>query len=130
MFKWPGKIKSGQVSAGLVGMPDIYRTALAVAKAKLPDHTLDGHDLVPFLTGKAEKTPRKEYFYFRGQLEAVRVGDWKLRTKEGEPELFHMGSDPFERYNRAADHSEVVTRLSKRMQEMAGEVGVKVRGWE
>jgi arylsulfatase A len=128
MLRWPGKIAPNQTSAELVGMPDIYRTLLAVADAKLPEHKLDGHDLVPFLTGATSEAPRKEYFYFRGQLQAVRIGDWKLRTVDEEFELFHMQTDPFERYNRATDKPEIVERLHSRMKEMANEVGVKTRG--
>jgi arylsulfatase A-like enzyme len=128
ILKWPGKIKPGQTSAAMVGMPDIYCTALAVAEARLPGHKIDGHDLVPFLSGETDDSPRTDYFYFRGQLEAVRVGDWKLRTPDGAPELFHMRTDPFERYNRAEDNPEIVARLTDRMKSMAQEVGVKIRG--
>ena len=128
MLRWPGRIAAGRVSAELVGMPDIYRTLLAVAGAKLPEHKLDGYDLTPFLTGETETSPRREYFYFRGALEAVRVGDWKLRTAGGRPELFHMVTDPFERIDRSASEPEKVQELTLRMQEMAEEVGVNVRG--
>lgn len=128
MLRWPGRIAAGRVSAELVGMPDIYRTLLAVAGAKLPEHQLDGHDLTPFLTGETETSPRKEYFYFRGALEAVRVDEWKLRTASGKPELFHMVTDPFERIDRSAGEPEKVEELTLRMQEMAKEVGVNIRG--
>ncbi len=127
MLRWPGKIASGQVSDGFVGMPDIYRTILSVAGAKLPDHTLDGDDLIPFLTGKTKSAPRQEYFYFRRGLEALRSGDWKLRTATGELELFDMATDPFERINRASDHPEKTQALLSRMHEMAREVGVSVK---
>ena len=128
IIRWPGRVEEAQVSAELVGMPDIYRTALAVSGAKLPEHALDGYDLTSFLTGESETSPREEYFYFRGPLHAVRVGEWKLRTVEQEMELFHMESDPFERYNRAADHPEVVEELYGKMREMAAEVGSRIAG--
>ena len=127
MLRWPGKIASGQISDGFVGMPDIYRTILSVAGAKLPNHTLDGDDLIPFLTGKINSAPRQEYFYFRRGLEALRSGDWKLRTATGELELFDMATDPFERINRASDHPEKVKALLSRMHEMAKEVDVSVK---
>ena len=127
MFRWPGKIASGQISDGFVGMPDIYRTILSVAGAKLPDHKLDGDDLIPFLTGKINSAPRQEYFYFRRGLEALRSGDWKLRTTTGELELFDMATDPFERINRASDHPEKAKALLSRMHEMAREVDVSVK---
>ncbi|WP_203328903.1 sulfatase family protein [Candidatus Laterigemmans baculatus] len=128
ILRWPTTIEPGQVTPELVGMPDIYRTLLAVAEAKLPEHELDGHDLTAFLSGAEKRSPRDDYFYFRGQLEAVRVGDWKLRTASGEPELFHMASDPFERINRAESEPDKVAELTARMQAMADEVGTQVRG--
>ena len=127
MLRWPGKIASGQISDGFVGMPDIYRTILSVAGAKLPDHKLDGDDLIPFLTGKINSAPRQEYFYFRRGLEALRSGDWKRRTATGELELFDMATDPFERINRASDHPEKAKALLSRMHEMAREVDVSVK---
>jgi len=127
MLRWPGKIAAGQVSAGFIGMPDIYRTILSVAGAKLPDHALDGYDLTRFLTGKTKSAPRQEYFYFKRDLEALRSGDWKLRTATGELELFDMITDPFERINRVADYPEKAQTLLSRMHEMANEVGVKVK---
>jgi arylsulfatase A-like enzyme len=128
MLRWPGKIEPGQVSSELVGMPDIYRTVIDVAGGEVPDHPVDGDSLVPFLTGKTDKSPRKEYFYFRSGLEALRSGDWKLRLTTGKPELFDMVTDPYERINRAESEPEKVKELSKRMEEMANEVGVKVSG--
>ncbi len=127
ILRWPGKIAAGCVSAELVGMPDIYRTLLAVSGAKLPDHHLDGYDVTPLLTGKTQSSPRKEYLYFLGQrLEAIRSGRWKLRTATGKAELFDMVTDPFERINRAADQPKKVAELQARMRTAAKEVGVRV----
>lgn len=128
LLRWPGKIAPGQVSDELVAMPDIYRTLLSLAGAKLPRHTLDGFDLTPLLRGETESSPRKEYFYFRNGLEALRSSDWKLRTATGQPELFHMVTDPFERINRADDEPEKVRALLRRMHAMAAEVSVEVKG--
>ena len=129
MVRWSGMISGGRVTADLVGMPDIYRTILSVAGAREPEHQLDGHDLTDFLTTKASiPSPRKEYLYFRRGLEAIRVGDWKLRTSSGTIELFHMVTDPFERINRAPSEPDTVARLTVRMREAAKEAGVEVTG--
>lgn len=128
ILRWPDKIEAGQVSANLVGMPDIYRTLVSVAGGKLPEHKIDGHDLTSFLTGKSKTAPRKEYFYFRRGLEALRSGNWKLRMTTGKPELFDMVTDPFEKINRAEGEPEKVAELQLRMKEMASEVGMKVSG--
>lgn len=122
-FKWPAKIPQGKVSSELVGMPDVYRTFLALAGAKIPEHKLDGHDLSQFLMGITDKSPRTDYYYFRHGLEAVRKDDWKLRVTTGQPELFNMVNDPYERINRASDQVDVVKELQLAIEEMAKEVG-------
>jgi arylsulfatase A-like enzyme len=109
----------------LVGMPDMYRTFLEAAGAPLPDHEIDGHDLRPFLIGEAEESPRQRYYYFRGQLQAMRDGKWKLRTKDG-TQLFNMENDPYERFNWAEDKPEVVSRLREQMESFAEETGSRV----
>lgn len=126
MIRWPGKISPEQVTYELVGMPDIYRTLMEVGEAELPDHTLDGYDLLPFLTGIVNETPRNEYAYFRGVLEALRVGDWKLRLASGEPELFNLQLDPSELYNRVNENHEIAIQIYQKMLELAEEVGVNV----
>lgn len=128
ILRWPGKIEAGRVEGDLVGMPDIYRTFIAAGGGTPPEHVIDGHDLTPFLSGGAEASPREDYYYFRSGLEAVRVGRWKLRTTTGEPELFDMIIDPYERVNRAVQMPKKVAELRERMKKMAEEVGVKVAG--
>ncbi|WP_438894030.1 hypothetical protein, partial [Bacillus cereus group sp. BC334] len=41
---------------------------------------LDGYNFLPYLTGKEEKAPREEIFYFSddGDLTALRYNKWKL----------------------------------------------------
>ncbi|WP_234573596.1 sulfatase family protein [Rhodohalobacter sp. 614A] len=127
MIRWPAVISPNQVSDQLVAMPDIYRTMLEAGGGSLPDHTVDGFNLIPFLTGEVQTSPRKEYAYIRyGVLEAMRVGDWKLRMMEENPELFNMQDDPGERFNRAEDHPEIVREIRLKMEEFAGEVGAEL----
>lgn len=126
IVKWPGVVKAGGVSSELVGMPDIYATAMLAGGAKLPDTKIDGTDITAFLKGEVKESPREEYFYFRHGLQAVRSGDWKLRTASGKPELFHMVTDPGERFDRSEEMPGKVAELKARMEEMAGEVGVEV----
>ena len=127
MIRWPGQIKNKTVSDALVASPDIYRTFLEVAEAELPDHPLDGFNLLPFLTGKTNKSPRRQYGYFhQNQLKAMREGDWKLKLDEEKPELFNLQEDPAERYNRAEEFPQIVQQIRQNMVEMAHEVGVKM----
>jgi arylsulfatase A-like enzyme len=126
MMRWPGRIPAGMDTDGLVASPDIYRTLLNAAGANEPDHALDGHDLMPWLTGAADTTPRERYFYFRGALEAMREGPWKLRLASGQPELFNLQLDIGERFNRADEHPEIVERMRQQMEQFAAEVGTEI----
>lgn len=74
IVKWPGMVKAGWRSPELVGMPDIYATVMAAGGAELPEEKIDGTDISAFLKGEVAESPRKEYFYFRHGLQAVRVG--------------------------------------------------------
>jgi arylsulfatase len=81
---------------------------------------LDGHNLLPFLSGKEKAGPRKGFLYWSddGDLLAIRVSEWKITFMEqhsqispetpvsvwqGEfsrvraPLLYNIKSDPFER---------------------------------
>ena len=95
MIRYPGKIKPGSVSNEIVSHLDWLPTILAAAgepniKEKcLKGHKvgnktfkvhLDGHNLIPFLTGKEEKNPRKGFLYFTddGDLACLRYDNWKM----------------------------------------------------
>jgi len=96
MVRWPGKIKPGSVSNEIMHHMDWLPTYLAAAGnpnikeelkkggVKAIGRTykvhLDGYNFLPHLTGKEEKGPRREIFYFAdtGELTALRYDDWKL----------------------------------------------------
>lgn len=126
MIRWPGKIPAEQVTCELIAMPDIYKTFMKIGIAELPNHTLDGYDILPFLTGETDKSPRQEYVYILRDLEALRIGDWKLRLASGEPELFNLLLDPSERYNRANEKHEIVHQIYKDMLQWADELNISI----
>jgi arylsulfatase A-like enzyme len=126
MIRWPKSIPQGQATAELIAMPDIYLTLMKAGEAKLPDHTLDGYDIMPFLTGEMDQSPRQEYLYFGRGLEALRKDEWKLILTSGETELFNLQLDPSERYNRANEKHEIVRLIYQDMLRLAGELGVNV----
>jgi arylsulfatase A-like enzyme len=130
MIRWPGKIKPGQVSNDIVagedwmptllaaaGMPDIKEKLLTGYKAGVMTYKvhLDGYNQLPYLTGQAAESPRKEFFFFNddGSLVALRYNRWKLHfavqdhhgfgvwqqpwTTLRVPMLFDLRADPFER---------------------------------
>ena len=58
---------------------------------------LDGYNLLPYWTGRADKSPRQEFFYWNddGSLVALRYNNWKLVFREKRSEGFDVWQDPF-----------------------------------
>ena len=129
-MRWPDRIKAGTVLNDIACHQDMLPTLLSAAgapgvKEKLLDgHTVgdmtynvhvDGFDLLPWLSGEAEKGPRETMFYFSddGDLLAIRHNDWKAVLMEQRarqlqcwiepfvplraPMIFNLRRDPFER---------------------------------
>ncbi|MEA1950181.1 MAG: arylsulfatase [Planctomycetota bacterium] len=113
MVRWPGKIPAGKWTNEIVHHMDWLPTLLAAAGdpniketlkkgIKVNDRNykvhLDGYNMLPLLTGKTEKSPRKEVFYFSddGDLTALRFGDWKILFMEQKvPGTFRVWQEPF-----------------------------------
>ncbi|MDF9796377.1 arylsulfatase A [Catalinimonas alkaloidigena] len=120
---WPGTIQPAQVSDQLVANLDMYRTFLSLGGGTPPEHKVDGHDITPYLLGETDESPRKEFAYFINNLQAMRVGSWKLREMNGTTELFNVEVDSGEKYNRADEMPEMVSEIRSKMQQLAEEVG-------
>jgi arylsulfatase len=113
MVRWPGKIKSGQISNEMVGHHDWLPTFLAIAgDAQVKDKLLkgytvgnmtykvhlDGDNLVPYLTGQAAKSPRESFLYINDdqQLTGLRYDNWKLVFMEQRaPGTLRVWAEPF-----------------------------------
>ena len=80
--RWPGKIPAGQVCDAVAGTIDFFPTALALAGIPLPtDRVIDGRNLLPLLSGEAEKI-HDGYLIMTGEkIMAVRSGKWKLHLE-------------------------------------------------
>jgi len=131
MVRFPGQIKAGSVSNEIVSHLDWFPTILAIAgepdiaeklkkSHKVGSKTfkvhLDGYNLLPYLTGKEAKSPRKGFIYFTddGDVAALRYDNWKLMFMEQRvettlkiwlepfvvlrtPYIFNLRMDPYER---------------------------------
>jgi arylsulfatase A-like enzyme len=137
LIKWPGVINPGTIyneafshydliptfcAAG--GEPDIVNKCLSgyTAGAKTFKVHLDGYNLMPFFTGSAADSPRRDFLYWNddGELVAVRVQDWKVVFKSQDhegigvwrqaftdlraPLLFNLRADPFERGDTSIEY--------------------------
>jgi len=139
MIRWPGKIKPAQISTQMFSGLDWFPTLLAAAgdttvkdrllKGWQPEgnatsfkNHLDGFNQLDYITGKAEKSARTEFYYFNddGDLVGMRFGDWKLVFAEQRapggfavwsnpftslrvPKMFNLRMDPYERADVVSD---------------------------
>ena len=130
MVRFPGKIPVGTVSNEIVSHLDWAPTILAAAGE--PDIVeklkkgytaggktfkvhLDGYNLIPHLTGKDSKSPRKGFIYFTddGDVAAIRYDNFKISFLEQRargtmqvwaepmvqlrlPKIFNLRTDPYE----------------------------------
>ncbi len=111
--RWPGHIEPGTVSNEIVSHLDWMPTLLAAAgepdiKEKLLGNYeagdksfkvhLDGYNILPYLTGEEEESPRESIFYFSddGDLLALRYDNWKLHfAQQRVPGTFQLWTEPF-----------------------------------
>lgn len=124
IFWQPGRIKPGVVM-DMGCTLDLLPTLAAMSGSELPSTTLDGHDLSPVLFAGGPG-PRSNLFYYHGaEVFAVRSGMYKahFQTKTSyvgqkaavihdPPLLYHLGIDPSEEYDIAADHPDIVAELT------------------
>jgi arylsulfatase A-like enzyme len=126
LIRWPGQIKPGTELNGIQSHEDLYVTLAAaaglpnlkqelLAGKKMGNMTykvhLDGYNQLDYWTGKADKSSRREFFYYdETDLMAVRVDGWKIHIgvkPEGlwwdekyypnVPYLFNLLMDPMEK---------------------------------
>ncbi|MBV4355927.1 arylsulfatase [Pinibacter aurantiacus] len=111
--RWPGHIKPGGITNEMFSGLDWFPTLLAAAGnanitsdllkgASVGGKTfkvhLDGYNQLDFLTGKTDKSARKEFIYFNddAQLVAIRWGNYKtVFRQQSAPAGFDVWKDPF-----------------------------------
>ena len=133
LVRWPGKIPAGVVSNEIVQHHDWLPTFLAAAgepdiveklkegheaAGKTFKVHIDGYNLLPYLTGEEDESPRKGFIYFSddGDLVALRFDNWKVvfmeqraraRSSSGPSRSSRCGSEalqPAHRSVRAGGH--------------------------
>ena len=144
---WPDTIPAGSVCSTPAMTIDILPTVAELIGAKLPDHKIDGKSIVNLVTGKNDKSPQEAYYFYYGQqLQAIRMGKWKLhfphgyRTMAGRPggtggiptkysqakiglSLFNLEEDIGESTDVKAKHPKVVAKMQALGQAMRKELG-------
>ncbi len=77
---WPGHVPVGTVSDVPAMNIDLFPTFLGLSGLALPaDRVIDGADLWPVLSGRQAELPERPLFFFHDyDIEAMRLGRWKL----------------------------------------------------
>jgi uncharacterized sulfatase len=112
--RWPARIAPGSRVDSPVHHFDIYATAAAAAGAPLPgDRTMDGVDLLPFVTGEASGVPHRALFWRSGTSQTALVDGWKLNVSDppGRTGLFDMRVDPTEQHDLSAERPDKLAEL-------------------
>ena len=129
LARWPGRLPAGAVRTGIASLMDLFTTAVELAGGNAPrDRVIDGGDILPMLEGKQASAHDTIYYYFEQRVFAVRTGDWKLHFYKRElqpngrprnpercnpPELYNLARDLGEQNNVAAEHPDIVARLTE-----------------
>jgi arylsulfatase len=136
IMRWPGKIPAGTVCNKIAATIDLFPTIAKICGASVPDHKIDGVNILPLLLNETRANPRDElvYYYHTNSLEGIRKGEWKLvfphpsqtykldvPGKDGFPgktshiqvpmALYNLRTDPGETEDLQTQHPDVVEQL-------------------
>ena len=112
IIRWPGVIEPGSVFNDLGAHEDMIPTIMAAvgepdiveklkegyeAAGKTFKVHLDGYNLLPYLRGETDDSPRKEFLYWTddGDLSAMRYEQWKIVFTEQRAHGFDVWQEPF-----------------------------------
>jgi arylsulfatase A-like enzyme len=154
LMQWPGKIPPGTTCDEFCSTIDLLPTICRMIDGKLPDHKIDGKDIMPLMVGaEGALSPHEAFYcyYAGGELQAVRDRRWKLqfphqyRTMKGQPAgadgrpgpyrqeqaplaLYDLKTDIGETIDVAAEHPDVVARLQAAADEARHDLGDTLTG--
>ena len=81
---WPGTIPAGSECPTPAMTIDLLPTVAELIGARLPMHPIDGKSIVNLLKGTSDTSPHEAYYFYYGrQLQAIRMGKWKLHFPHG-----------------------------------------------
>lgn len=118
LARWPGRIKAGSTSGLHTYFADVLPTLCEVAGVGEGVAGVDGHSILPALTGQGTQAQheylywelprynaRTEAFFEETPMQAARAGSWKIvrPAPNAAVELYDLAADPFEARNLAAD---------------------------
>jgi N-acetylgalactosamine-6-sulfatase len=129
IVRWPGKVQAGVFDETTVmGGVDLLPTICSITGTALPEvSALDGEDVSDLWLGKSRARQKPLFWEWRFSLAngglpeftppslAMREGPWKLLLSHDQQrvELYDIPADKAETHNLAAQHPEIVQRMSQ-----------------
>jgi arylsulfatase len=94
IMRWPEIIPAGKTSKGLACSIDLLPTFAAITSTQLSTNKIDGINILPLLKG-AKQSPRNEllYYFKQNDLNAIRIGNYKLVFPHSYPTVKVAGKD-------------------------------------
>jgi arylsulfatase len=140
-IRWPGKIPAKRINDAPLSSIDLLPSLAEPVGYPVPK-VVDGHNLWPLLTGKAQANDDTVYWFsYGGPVQAVSQGKWKLilphetqvydpakygkdggegtvsRRKITSPELYDLSEDVGEKKDLSKKNPEVVKKLQELAQQ-------------
>jgi arylsulfatase A-like enzyme len=113
-LQWKGHLPEGKRFDYPVISLDILPTAIAATGRPVDgEWSLDGVNLLPYLTGEENGEPHAVLYWRFLWHHAIRKGDWKLlkHRDHAEPELYNLAEDVGEKQDLSGEFPEVVLEL-------------------
>jgi uncharacterized sulfatase len=117
--KWPAKIKKDMKYNKRIHHTDIFSTILGAANIELPKEiTIDGVNLIPFLTNEKRGEPHETLYWKNVTYQAIIHDNWKLMRSKYPKEkeyLYNLEKDPYEQNNLALSEPEIKILLHEKL---------------
>jgi len=129
IISWPNRIPKAIVSDEMVSTLDIFPTLANISGATIKDTLqLDGLNINGYLENPTSKIATRPFYYYgrNGDLEAIRLGKWKLHIKKSmgwstsengkfSLALYNLETDISETLNLVTQYPDVAISLQKRL---------------
>ncbi len=152
IMNWPCRIEEGSMCDQLTSTIDILPTLADITGVDLPEQTIDGISILPLMESRHDAKGRENfYYYYGGELIAVRNQEWKLvfphryrsydgmeSGNDGFPgpygkgevhnlELYNLKNDISETENVAAQYPQMVADLNRLGDMARKELGDRIK---